>query len=147
MPAAPPARELCSHTTLATLTRRRDRDASIFATQKHPPLPAAGDYTPRPLAFHGVQRPINLKLYYWNKFNNRTMNIYFIKVVLRGVSPMIWRRLRISGNTSLAILHDIIQCVYGWDGFHLHQFHIHGKDHGINYIGAICYPDNAVNNN
>ena len=71
------------------------------------------------------------------------MNIYFIKVALRGISPMVWRRLRIPGNTSLAMLHDLIQCVYSWDSLHLHQFHIHGKDYGINYIGAVCYPDNA----
>ncbi len=42
------------------------------------------------------------------------MKIYIIKVALRGVSPMIWRRLRISGNTSLASLHYIIQIIQGW---------------------------------
>jgi len=71
------------------------------------------------------------------------MNIYFIKVALRGVSPMVWRRLRIPGNTSLAMLHDLIQLVYGWDDFNLHSFHIYSKDYGINYIGAVMYPDNA----
>ncbi len=58
------------------------------------------------------------------------MKIYLIKIALRGVSPMIWRRLRIPGSTSLATLHHIIQIVYNWDNDYLHQFHIYGKDYG-----------------
>ena len=71
------------------------------------------------------------------------MKIYFVKIALRGVSPMIWRRLRIPGNISLAKLHQIIQIVCDWDDDHLHQFHIYGKDYGISYIGGLAYSDNA----
>ncbi|EKK3320091.1 plasmid pRiA4b ORF-3 family protein, partial [Salmonella enterica] len=39
------------------------------------------------------------------------MEIYVIKVAVHGVSPMVWRRLRIAANTSLAALHYIIQIV------------------------------------
>lgn len=67
---------------------------------------------------------------------------FVIKIALRGISPMVWRRLRISGNTSLATLHKCIQILYGWDDVHLHQFHIYGKDYGINYAGGFCYSDN-----
>ena len=67
---------------------------------------------------------------------------YFVKIALRGISPMVWRRLRIPGNTSLAMLHYCIQIIYGWDDVHLHQFHIYGKDYGINYAGGFCYSDN-----
>ncbi|ECL5586361.1 plasmid pRiA4b ORF-3 family protein, partial [Salmonella enterica] len=42
------------------------------------------------------------------------MKIYVIKIAVNGVSPMVWRRLRISANTSLAALHYIIQIVQGW---------------------------------
>jgi hypothetical protein len=49
---------------------------------------------------------------------------YSIKVALRGVSSMIWRRLRLQGNTSLAGLHHIIQIAMGWDDEYLHYFHI-----------------------
>ena len=38
--------------------------------------------------------------------------IYSIKFAFRGVSPMVWRRMEIPGNTSLAILHDIIQIIF-----------------------------------
>lgn len=51
------------------------------------------------------------------------MKMYFVKIALRGVSPMVWRRLRIPENTSLAQLHNIIQIAYNWDDEYLHQFH------------------------
>lgn len=70
------------------------------------------------------------------------MNIYILKIALRGVSPMIWRRLHIPGNTSLAKLHQIIQITNQWDNEYLHQFHIFGKDYGISYIGGIAFSDN-----
>ena len=57
--------------------------------------------------------------------------------------PMIWRRIRVDGITSLANLHDIIQVTYGWDDNHLHQFHIYGKDYGISYDGGLSFSDNA----
>lgn len=71
------------------------------------------------------------------------MNNYFIKIALRDVSPMIWRRLWIPGKTSLAELHGIIQLSFGWDNEHLHQFHIYGKDYGISYSGGLAFSDNA----
>ncbi len=55
---------------------------------------------------------------------------------------MVWRRLRIAADTSLAALHYIIQIVQGWGDDHLHQFHIYGKDYGISYEGGIGFPDN-----
>lgn len=70
------------------------------------------------------------------------MKIYVIKIAVHGVSPIIWRRLRISANTSLAALHYIIQIVQGWGDDYLHQFHIYGKDYGISYDGGIGFPDN-----
>lgn len=71
------------------------------------------------------------------------MKIYTLKIVLRGISPMIWRRLKVPGLTSLAELHYVIQSIFGWDDENLHQFRIYGKDYGINYDGAIGYSDNA----
>lgn len=70
------------------------------------------------------------------------MKIYVIKIAVRGVSPMVWRRLRIAANTSLAALHFMIQIVQGWGNDYLHQFHIYGKDYGISYEGGIGFPDN-----
>ncbi|EFE3786641.1 plasmid pRiA4b ORF-3 family protein [Escherichia coli] len=50
------------------------------------------------------------------------MKVYVIKIAVRGVSPMVWRRLRIAADTSLAALHFIIQIIQGWGDDHLHQF-------------------------
>jgi hypothetical protein len=71
------------------------------------------------------------------------MKNYSIKIALRGISPMIWRRLRILGSTSLADLHHMIQIVFGWDDDHLHRFHIYGKDYGIAYVGGLSFSDDA----
>ena len=68
---------------------------------------------------------------------------YFVKMALRGISPMIWRRFCIPGQTSLAQLHQVIQTAYSWDDEYLHQFHIYGKDYGISYAGGLCFSDDA----
>ncbi len=70
------------------------------------------------------------------------MKVYIIKISVRSVSPMVWRRLRIAADTSLAALHFIIQIIQGWGDGHLHQFHIYGKDYGITYEGGTGFPDN-----
>ncbi|MDC9598333.1 plasmid pRiA4b ORF-3 family protein [Xenorhabdus anantnagensis] len=70
------------------------------------------------------------------------MKAYIVKVALRGISPMVWRRFRLSGETSLAAFHCIIQIAQGWQDDHLHQFRIYGKNYGISYSGGIGFPDN-----
>ncbi|MGV7963728.1 plasmid pRiA4b ORF-3 family protein [Photorhabdus tasmaniensis] len=70
------------------------------------------------------------------------MKTYIVKVALRGISPMVWRRFRLSGETSLAAFHYIIQIAQGWPDDHLHQFRIYGKNYGISYSGGIGFPDN-----
>jgi len=72
------------------------------------------------------------------------MKTYSIKVALRGISPMIWRRFRINGITTIADLHHIIQLSMGWDDYHLHRFRIHGKDYGIGYVGGCSFRDDAA---
>lgn len=71
------------------------------------------------------------------------MKLYLVKIALRGISPMVWRRLRIPGTVSLATLHKIIQLVFNWDNEYLHQFHIYGKDYGIWYDGGPGFDDDA----
>jgi hypothetical protein len=71
------------------------------------------------------------------------VNPYSIKIALRGISPMIWRRLRVQSNTSLADLHHIIQIAMGWDDYYLHYFHIFGEDYGVHRHGATCFRHNV----
>lgn len=67
--------------------------------------------------------------------------VYQLKVSLRDISPMIWRRLLVASDTSIAQLHTILQIAMGWEDIHLHQFRIHDKDYGIARIGGIVFDD------
>jgi len=49
-------------------------------------------------------------------------SIYRLRVVLNGVSPLVWRRLLVSSETNLADLHEILQLAFGWSGFYLYEF-------------------------
>jgi len=64
-----------------------------------------------------------------------------LKVVLLGVSPMIWRRLLVCGDSTITDLRYILQIAMGWSDDHLHQFRIHGKRYGIAWIGGISFSD------
>src|SRR5215813_7919994 len=66
---------------------------------------------------------------------------YQLRIVLRDVSPLIWRRLQVPSNIDLACLHRILQILFSWGGEHLHRFHIHGKDYGIAYAGGTGFDD------
>jgi hypothetical protein len=67
---------------------------------------------------------------------------YQLRLVLAGISPLIWRRLFASSETSIAQLHEYLQIVFAWSGEHLHRFRIQGKDYGIAYRGGIRFEDN-----
>jgi lantibiotic modifying enzyme len=73
---------------------------------------------------------------------SHSSNLYQLRLVLAGISPMIWRRLLISSETSIAQLHQYIQIAFDCSGEHLHRFRIHGKDYGIAYLGGISFEDN-----
>lgn len=69
--------------------------------------------------------------------------VYQFRVVLRGVSPLIWRRLLVRAGSTIAELHEVLQVAFGWDGGHLHRFVIHGAGYGISYAGGIGFRDDA----
>jgi hypothetical protein len=69
--------------------------------------------------------------------------IYQLRVVIAGISPLIWRRLLVAAATTIAELHTILHTVFGWSGEHLHRFVIHGTEYGISYAGAERFRDDA----
>ncbi len=73
--------------------------------------------------------------------NQATGKVYQLKVSLRDISPMIWRRLLVTSDTSIAHLHAILQVAMGWEDVHLHRFRIHGKDYGISHAGGLLFVD------
>src|SRR5438105_3740992 len=58
------------------------------------------------------------------------LNIYQLRVVLRGISPLIWRRVLVPSTTTLAHLHTILQILFAWSDEHLHSFSIHSREYG-----------------
>jgi len=60
---------------------------------------------------------------------------YQLKIHLLGISPQISRRVLVRGDTTLAELHHVFQVAMGWENWHLHRFHLWGKDYGLSYAG------------
>src|SRR5215813_10473539 len=58
------------------------------------------------------------------------LSIYQLRIVLRGISPLIWRRVLVHSHTTLAQLHTILQILFAWSDEHLHGFYIHGREYG-----------------
>jgi len=58
------------------------------------------------------------------------LSLYQLRIVLCGITPLIWRRVLVRSETTLAHLHTILQVLFAWSDEHLHRFHIHGKEYG-----------------
>ena len=75
--------------------------------------------------------------------SDRLAGVYQLKIHLLGISPQISRRVLVRGDTTLAELHHVFQVVMGWENWHLHSFHLWGKDYGMSYAGGTWYADDA----
>ena len=53
-----------------------------------------------------------------------------IFVELKDVEPRIWRRFEVSLTTNLRAIHEIIQAVMPWEGYHLYQFTVGERVYG-----------------
>jgi hypothetical protein len=67
--------------------------------------------------------------------------VYQLRITLRDVSPLVWRRLLVKSDTTIAQLHDVVQIAMGWEDVHLHQFRIHGKSYGVYRGGGFTVAD------
>src|ERR1035441_2667719 len=59
------------------------------------------------------------------------VQIYQLRAVLRGISPLIWRRLLVGSDNTVARLHEILQISFGWDDEHLNRFEIRGREYAV----------------
>jgi hypothetical protein len=75
--------------------------------------------------------------------DDATPKVYQFHVWVRHISQMIWRRLLVRADGTLANLHDAIQIAFGWSDFHLHRFRIHGRDHCVNRVGGPSFSRDA----
>ena len=69
------------------------------------------------------------------------VHVYQLKVWIQAISPMVWRRLLVRSDSTLADLHYTLQIAIGWSDTHLNRFHIHGKDYGVYHSGGISFAD------
>ena len=65
------------------------------------------------------------------KRTSEPIQIYQLRVTLRGSHPPIWRQIQVRSDITLGKLHRILQAVMGWKDTHLHQFTIRGKQYWI----------------
>jgi hypothetical protein len=70
--------------------------------------------------------------------------VYQLRVVLRGISPLIWRRLLVRADSTIVDLHQTLQIAFGWSDTHLHRFVIHGKDYGVAHLGGRIFADDPT---
>lgn len=63
------------------------------------------------------------------------MSGYVVKIVIEDTHPPVWRRIIIPEKISFANLHEIIQCAFGWDDMHLHDFTFPGNRISISESG------------
>ncbi len=75
--------------------------------------------------------------YHRRSVGKQVAAIYQLRVVLCGVSPLVWRRLLVVSTISIAELHEILQNAFGWSGEHLHRFLIHGAAMGFRVLAAL----------
>jgi hypothetical protein len=57
--------------------------------------------------------------------------LYQLRAVLRGISPLIWRRLLVRSDSTVAQLHEVLQIAFGWDDEHLNRFEIRGREYAV----------------
>lgn len=75
--------------------------------------------------------------------DSATPVLYQLKIILLNISPMIWRRILVSSDSTIEDLHNVIQIVMGWEDIHLHHFIIYGKHYGVNQPGGELFADMA----
>jgi hypothetical protein len=57
------------------------------------------------------------------------------KIWLKGISPMIWRRVQVTATSTLRDLHGVFQVAMGWDGIHLFEFSLRAVHYGSSELG------------
>jgi hypothetical protein len=57
--------------------------------------------------------------------------VHTIKVTLAGSRPPVWRRVEVPSAIALHSLHQVIQAVFGWEGYHMWVFETPSGRYGV----------------
>jgi hypothetical protein len=60
----------------------------------------------------------------------RPVEIYQLRIDLKGITPKVWRRILVPATIRLDKLHHVLQIVMGWTNSHLHEFTIGDAQYG-----------------
>ncbi len=71
-----------------------------------------------------------LKLISKKTTKHRSGAVYQIKISLSGAPVPIWRRLVLSADIPLCVVHEIFQIAMGWWNFHLYDFEANSRHFG-----------------
>lgn len=58
-------------------------------------------------------------------------SLYVLKLTVREITPPVWRRVQLPGNSTLRMLHRTIQQCMDWLDYHLHEFEKDGVRYGV----------------
>lgn len=61
---------------------------------------------------------------------------YQIKIQIDGITPPVWRRVEVPAEIALNELHDVIQRLFAWEDYHLHEFRLGDFATGSRYAPA-----------
>jgi hypothetical protein len=61
----------------------------------------------------------------------RAQPIFQLKVSLREIHPPIWRSVQLPEDTKLPRLHRILQLLFNWEDYHLHEFRLGKRLYGV----------------
>jgi len=57
--------------------------------------------------------------------------LYQLKITLQDIQPLIWRRIQVWEDITLAQLHTLLQIVMDWEDYHLHDFVIGRRRYSV----------------
>jgi hypothetical protein len=58
-------------------------------------------------------------------------SVYQLKAVIQEIQPPIWRRFQVRGDITLPQLHQVLQVLFGWEDYHLHEFTVAGRPYTV----------------
>jgi hypothetical protein len=89
-----------------------------------------GEFSPLPFGRHAPSNPTE-----WaSEFNKRGWageRTYRLLVELAEIEPRIWRRVVVADTTPLPLLHRILQVIFDWKDYHLHEFKVGTVSFGV----------------
>lgn len=68
--------------------------------------------------------------------------VYQFRILLKGVSPLIWRHILVTSDSTISDFHYAIQICMGWGDYHLNRFNIFRKDYGVYHDGGVMFEYN-----